>query len=86
MLISDGTSLLIDVTRDFAAQAQRITRIDAILITHGHRDAMGGFPSLRRWWVEHGSTQPIDVFLSEATADILCARYRPPRPLPFPGD
>ena len=52
LLISDGTALLLDVTRHFAVQAQRLTRIDAVVLTHGHRDACGGLASLRRWWLE----------------------------------
>ena len=37
---------------------------------------VGGLASLRRWWLERGDSRPIDVFLSEETADIICARYR----------
>ena len=76
LLISDGTALLLDVTRHFAVQAQRLTRIDAVVLTHGHRDACGGLASLRRWWLERGDSRPIDIFPSEETADIICARYR----------
>jgi phosphoribosyl 1,2-cyclic phosphodiesterase len=68
--------LLIDVTRDFGVQAERLARIDAILSTHGHRDAIGGVPSLRRWWLERDGRRPIDVFLSEATAELIRMRYR----------
>jgi phosphoribosyl 1,2-cyclic phosphodiesterase len=76
LLISDGAELLIDVTRDFAVQAKRLARIDAILLTHGHRDAIGGLHSLRRWWRQHGDSRPIDISLSEATAELLATRYR----------
>jgi phosphoribosyl 1,2-cyclic phosphodiesterase len=76
LLISDGTALLLDVTRHFAIQAQRLARIDAVVLTHGHRDALGGLPSLRRWWLEQGDSRPIDVFLSAETADIVRTRYR----------
>jgi phosphoribosyl 1,2-cyclic phosphodiesterase len=76
MLISDGIALLIDVTSDFAVQAERLTGIDAILLTHGHRDAIGGLPALRRWWLERDGSHPIDVFLSDATAAIIRTRYR----------
>jgi len=68
--------ILVDVTRDFAEQARRLEQIDAVLLTHGHRDATGGLPELRRWWQEHGCTDPIDVFLNASTAAIIRSRYR----------
>jgi phosphoribosyl 1,2-cyclic phosphodiesterase len=67
---------LVDVTRDFAAQAEHLVGIGAILLTHGHRDAIGGLPALRRWWLEQNGSRPIDVFLGEATARIVRGRYR----------
>jgi phosphoribosyl 1,2-cyclic phosphodiesterase len=76
LLVSDGRALLIDVTRQFAVQAQRLGAIDAVLLTHGHRDACGGLPSLRRWWLEHGGSRPIDIFLSEASANVIRRRYQ----------
>jgi phosphoribosyl 1,2-cyclic phosphodiesterase len=50
--------------------------MDAILLTHARRDAVGGLPALRRWWLEHGSPRPIDILLSEATAEVIRGRYR----------
>lgn len=64
IVISDGAALLIDVTRDFAVQAERLTGIDAVALTHAHRDAIGGLPLLRRWWLANGTREPIDLFLS----------------------
>jgi len=76
MLISDGATLLIDVTRDFAVQAERLTRIDAVALTHAHRDAIGGLAVLRRWWLANHYPEPIDIFLSEATSRVIRTRYR----------
>lgn len=44
-----GTRLLLDVTRDFSEQARGLDGIDAILLTHAHRDACGGLAQLRVW-------------------------------------
>jgi len=76
MLICDGATLLIDVTRDFAVQGECLTRIDAVALTHAHRDAIGGLPALRRWWLANRAPEPIDIFLSEATARVIRTRYR----------
>ena len=39
LLVRDGTSILLDATRDFKREARGLDRIDAILLTHAHRDA-----------------------------------------------
>ena len=45
MLIGDGSAILVEVTRAFSDQARRIERIDAVLLTHGPRGAVGAWRS-----------------------------------------
>lgn len=75
LLVQDGIIVVIDVTRDFTAQVHGLRRIDAVLLTHGHRDAIGGMAQLRRWWLEHAAPRPIDVYLSAETHRVLEARF-----------
>jgi phosphoribosyl 1,2-cyclic phosphodiesterase len=65
-LLEDESRILIDVTRDFAEQARSVREIDAILLTHAHRDASGGLGRLRKWWLER-KRDPIPVYASAET-------------------
>jgi len=67
--------LLIDATRDFEYQATRIDRIDAVLLTHAHRDASGGLPALRSW-SRRRHAGPLPVLAHPDTIAALEARYR----------
>jgi ribonuclease BN (tRNA processing enzyme) len=66
---------LIDVTRDFPEQCHEIETLDAVLITHAHRDACGGIAALRSWWWERAS-DPVPVYASARTIAALRARFR----------
>jgi phosphoribosyl 1,2-cyclic phosphodiesterase len=75
MLAAAGSRLLVDVTRDFREQAGALDRaIDAVLLTHGHRDACGGLAELRRWLRER-SSGPVPVYASKQTIDVVSRRY-----------
>jgi hypothetical protein len=75
VLLSDRATLLIDVTRlrspGDTPDPRRRDRADA---RASGRDR--GLPALRRWWLANHAPEPIDIFLSEATANIICTRYR----------
>ncbi|EJD04263.1 uncharacterized protein FOMMEDRAFT_121904 [Fomitiporia mediterranea MF3/22] len=66
-------TVVIDVGKTFLASAlelfpkYQLRRIDAVLITHAHADAMNGLDDLRGWTL-HGNIQPyIDIYASQAT-------------------
>ena len=69
-----AAAVLLDLTRDFARQARTLERIDAILLTHAHRDACGGIAQLRTW-AKRRSHGRIDVFASAQTIAVLRHRY-----------
>lgn len=52
-------NILIDVTNFFGKQAKLIDRVDAVLITHGHQDAIGGLGSFILWQIKKGGVVPI---------------------------
>lgn len=74
-LVAEGLRVLIDVTRDFAEQQREIQGLDAVLLTHAHRDASGGLSALRAWWRER-SEVPLPVYASAATIAALRRRIR----------
>lgn len=47
VLVDGATFILVDVTRDLDAQASLLDGCDAVLLTHGHADAIGGLGRLR---------------------------------------
>jgi phosphoribosyl 1,2-cyclic phosphate phosphodiesterase len=59
--LDDGTSLLIDTSADFRAQAltHDITHIDAVLFTHSHADHVFGLDELRRYNVLQRDAIPL---------------------------
>jgi phosphoribosyl 1,2-cyclic phosphate phosphodiesterase len=57
----DGVNILIDVSLDFRQQAlrEKISRIDAVLITHCHADHIGGLPDLRSYTKQRNAPLPV---------------------------
>ena len=46
-----------------------------MLLTHAHRDASGGLPALRRWWLER-STAPVPVYAQQETIEAVRRRAK----------
>jgi phosphoribosyl 1,2-cyclic phosphodiesterase len=68
--------VLIDVTRDFGEQQRQIRgSLDAVLITHAHRDACGGLPEMRRWLHRRGD-ETIPLYASAQTIAVLRRRFK----------
>ncbi|KAJ3490481.1 hypothetical protein NLI96_g1414 [Meripilus lineatus] len=70
---NDLRTIVIDVGKNFQTAAVEwfpkygLRRIDAVLITHAHADAMNGLDDLRGWTLR-GAIQPhVDLYVSQAT-------------------
>lgn len=70
----DAGAVLVDVGRGFAARREEVGRIDAVILTHGHADAIGGLAALGDWRREQGSA-PLPVYAAAATIDAACRRF-----------
>jgi riboflavin kinase/FMN adenylyltransferase len=72
LLISrNGQNVVIDTTPDFRQQALRValTRLDAILLTHGHADHILGFDDIRPFNIRQRAALP--VYGNEETFRII---------------
>lgn len=74
-LLHGDSAVLVDVTRDFSDQAAGLETIDAVLLTHAHRDAAGGMAQLRRWWLAR-SRPPIPVHGHPRAIERVRSRHR----------
>ena len=71
LLVEGAARIVFDVTRHAEAQLRGVPRLDAVLLTHAHRDATGGIVALRR----RDDARPLPVFAHAKTLAALERRY-----------
>lgn len=70
MIECAGLRLVIDAGPDFRAQMLRtgVRRIDAILLTHQHKDHIGGLDDVRAFnFIDYPTIRPVDIYATDET-------------------
>jgi phosphoribosyl 1,2-cyclic phosphodiesterase len=75
LLIAADGNVLIDATSQLEAQLADVATLDAVVLTHAHRDAAGGLAALGRWCRlrEH---PPVRLLGSQQALAAVQARHR----------
>jgi phosphoribosyl 1,2-cyclic phosphate phosphodiesterase len=75
LLESDETTLVIDAGPDFRQQMLRehVTKLDAILLTHEHKDHISGLDDVRAF--NYKSKDAIDIYSEERVQKVLKKEY-----------
>lgn len=71
MVEEEGVRIVIDAGPDFRQQMLRtgVRRIDAILLTHQHKDHVGGLDDVRAFnFVDFPTVRPVDIYANAITA------------------
>jgi len=72
---TDSTNIVIDAGPDFRQQMLRenVKKLDAVLITHEHRDHIGGLDDIRSFnWIQN---KPMEIYARKKVADSIKKEY-----------
>lgn len=75
LIETGGLQIVVDTTPDFRYQMlrARVTRLDAVLITHHHKDHIAGMDDVRAF--NYFQKTPIDVFATPATQEVILREF-----------
>lgn len=86
LIETEGVTLVIDAGPDFRQQMLRenVKHIDAILLTHEHKDHTGGLDDVRAF--NYTSGQPVDLYAEERVQKVIKKDFDYAfAPNPYPG-
>lgn len=78
MVECGDTNIVIDAGPDFRFQMLRmgVRHIDAILLTHFHKDHTGGLDDVRAFnFVDYPTIRPVDIYSTLTTAEVIRKDY-----------
>lgn len=78
MVETRGVRIVIDAGPDFRCQMLRegVSRVDAILLTHEHKDHIGGLDDVRALnFVDYPTVRPVDIYATARTAAAVRKDY-----------
>lgn len=72
---SEATRLVVDTTPDFRYQMLRadVTKLDAVLFTHPHKDHIAGLDDIRAF--NYFSGKPMDIYANEITQEVIIREF-----------
>ncbi len=75
LIESETTRIVVDTTPDFRYQMLRaeVTRLDAVLFTHPHKDHIAGLDDIRAF--NYFSGKPMPVFANEMTQEVIIREF-----------
>lgn len=75
LLEVDGKNIVIDTTPDFRTQMLQagVRHLDAVLITHSHKDHIAGMDDVRAF--NYFQQSPIDIYATHASQEVITREF-----------